>query len=49
MGAPIGQAVAALCAGRSGKAVCAEVAAVIAVATLAWVAACLFLTMEPMP
>lgn len=49
MGAQLDRAVAALCMGRSRKAVAAEVAAVIAAAPALWFAMCIFIVLEPLP
>lgn len=49
MRAQISRAVAALFAGRTRKAAFAEIAAAFTLAAILWVAACVFVTLEPTP
>lgn len=48
MRAQLHQAVKALCMGRSGHVVVAEIAAALAIACMLWLVACMFMAMEPL-
>ena len=47
MRAQLQQAMEALCMGRSGHVVVAEIAAALAIACMLWLAACMFMAMGP--